>query len=349
MSAVLVTGGAGYIGSHVCKALAELRADAGLLRHAGEGPRWAVRWGPLERGDIGDGERLDEVFARHRPRAIVHLAGYIEVGELVREPERYMHNNATKTAALIEAALRHGIEAFVFSSTCAVYGLPQSDLLDENAPHRADQPLCRVQGAGRGRARGGSRAACARPRCAISTPPAPTPAARSARRTQPETHLLPLAVDAALGLAPPLTLLGTDYPTPDGSCVRDFVHVTDLADAHVRALRLAQEAAGRACTRPSTSAAARATACARRSPRPRASPAVRCRTGRAAPARRFAPAGRRHRQVEPRARLAAEARPRASRSRTRCAGAGRCRAKLMDRGPPGPLVTHEADLEVRGR
>ena len=132
--AVLVTGGAGYIGSHVSKALADFGPDAGLLRHTGEGSRVGRAWGPLERGDIGDAARLDEVFARHKPRAIIHMAGYAEVGELFRQPERYMRNNVTKTGVLVEAALRHGIEAFVFSSSCSVYGLPQSDLLDEKHP-----------------------------------------------------------------------------------------------------------------------------------------------------------------------------------------------------------------------
>src|SRR6478609_10784553 len=134
MSAVLVTGGAGYIGSHVSKALADSGLTPVCYDTLEKGHEWAVRFGPLERGDIGDAARLDEVFARHKPRAIIHMAGYIEVGESVREPERYMHNNATKTAALIDAAMRHGVEAFVFSSTCAVYGLPQSELLLESHP-----------------------------------------------------------------------------------------------------------------------------------------------------------------------------------------------------------------------
>src|SRR6478672_3319712 len=129
--AVLVAGGAGYIGSHVCKALAEAGIVPVSYDTLEKGHRWAVRWGPLERGDIGDGARLDEVFTRHRPRAIVHLAGYIEVGESVRRPERYLHNNATKTAALIDAAMRHAVEGFVFSSTCAVYGEPTTERLAE--------------------------------------------------------------------------------------------------------------------------------------------------------------------------------------------------------------------------
>jgi UDP-glucose-4-epimerase GalE len=234
--AVLVTGGAGYIGSHVSKAL----ADAGLIPVCYDtlekGHEWAVRWGPLERGDIGDAARLDEVFVRHRPRAIIHLAGYIEVGESVRQPERYMHNNATKTEVLMEAALRHGIEAFVFSSTCAVYGLPQSDLLDEKHPIAPMSPYAeskaRVEVTLTAAAARGLRAASLRYFNAAGA----DAGGDIGEAHAPETHLLPLAVDAVLGLGPPLTLLGDDYPTPDGSCVRDYIHVTDLADAHVRAL-----------------------------------------------------------------------------------------------------------------
>ena len=233
---VLVTGGAGYIGSHVCKALAESGFTPVCYDTLEKGHRWAVRWGPLERGDIGDSARLDEVFVRHRPRAIVHLAGYIEVGESVREPERYLHNNATKTAALIDAALRHAIEAFVFSSTCAVYGLPQTELLAETHAIAPLSPYAeskaRVEAALGKAATGGLRSASLRYFNAAGA----DSGGEIGEAHSPETHLLPLAVDAALDLAPPLTLLGTDYPTQDGSCERDFVHVSDLADAHVRAL-----------------------------------------------------------------------------------------------------------------
>jgi len=236
-SEVLVTGGAGYIGSHVCKALAGSGFTPICYDTLEKGHRWAVRWGPLERGDIGDGVRLDEVFARHRPRAIVHLAGYIEVGESVREPERYFHNNTTKTGALIDAALRHAVEAFVFSSTCAVYGVPQTEFLSETHAIAPLSPYAeskaRVEVALGEAAPRGLRSASLRYFNAAGA----DPAGEIGEAHAPETHLLPLAVDAALGFAPPLTLLGTDYPTPDGSCVRDFVHVSDLADAHVRALQ----------------------------------------------------------------------------------------------------------------
>jgi UDP-glucose-4-epimerase GalE len=236
MSAVLVTGGAGYIGSHVCKALADSGLTPICYDTLEKGHRWAVRWGPLEQGDIGDAGRLDEAFSRHKPRAIVHLAGYIEVGESVREPERYLHNNTTKTAPLIDAAMRHGVDAFVFSSTCAVYGLPQSELLSESHAIAPMSPYAeskaRVETALAEAASRGLRAASLRYFNAAGA----DAGAEIGEAHQPETHLLPLAVDAALGLAPPLTVLGTDYPTADGSCVRDFIHVSDLADAHVRAL-----------------------------------------------------------------------------------------------------------------
>jgi UDP-glucose-4-epimerase GalE len=232
---ILVTGGAGYIGSHVCKALAEAGHQPICFDTLEKGHDWAVRWGPLERGDIGDAARLDQLFNRHHPSAVIHLAGYIEVGESVSQPERYLHNNAAKSDALIEASLRHGIEAFVFSSSCAVYGLPQTDLLAETHPIAPISPYAeskaRVERALAAAAGRGLRSASLR---YFNAAGADADGAIGEAHA-PETHLLPLAADAALGLGPALTLLGVDYPTPDGSCIRDFVHVSDLADAHIRA------------------------------------------------------------------------------------------------------------------
>ena len=173
---------------------------------------------------------------------MIHLAGYIEVGESVKQPERYLHNNATKSDALIDAALRHGVEAFVFSSTCAVYGLPQTDLLAETHRIAPISPYAeskaRVERALAGAAGRGLRSASLR---YFNAAGADADGAIGEAH-DPETHLLPLAADAVLGLGPALTLLGTDYPTPDGSCVRDFVHVSDLAEAHLRALDWLQRA-----------------------------------------------------------------------------------------------------------
>ncbi len=243
--AVLVTGGAGYIGSHVCKALAEAGFEPVCFDTLEKGHEWAVQWGPLERGDIGDAVRLDEVFSRHHASAVIHLAGYIEVGESVKQPERYLHNNATKSDVLIDASLRHGVDALVFSSTCAVYGLPQTDLLAETHPIAPISPYAeskaRVERALAAAAGRGLRSAALR---YFNAAGADADGAIGEAH-DPETHLLPLAADAALGLGPALTLLGVDYPTPDGSCIRDFVHVSDLADAHVRALDWLRRAAER--------------------------------------------------------------------------------------------------------
>ena len=239
---ILVTGGAGYIGSHVCKALAEAGHRPVCFDTLEKGHEWAVRWGPLECGDIGDVQRLDEVFRRHRPSAVIHLAGYIEVGESVGQPERYLHNNATKSNVLIEASLRHGVDTLVFSSTCAVYGLPQTDLLAETHRIAPISPYAeskaRVERALAAAAARGLRSAALRYFNAAGADADGT----IGEAHHPETHLLPLAADAVLGLGPALTLLGTDYPTPDGSCIRDFVHVSDLADAHLRALDWLQRA-----------------------------------------------------------------------------------------------------------
>ena len=165
-----------------------------------------MRWGPLERGDIGDAARLDEVFARHKPRAIIHMAGYVEVGESVRQPERYMHNNVTKTGVLVEAALRHGIEAFVFSSTCSVYGLPQSDLLDEKHPIAPMSPYAELKAKAEVTPHGVlQRAGCARRRCAISMPRVPTPGAISAKRTRRKPiccRLRPMPCSASVRRSP---------------------------------------------------------------------------------------------------------------------------------------------------
>jgi len=234
---VLVVGGAGYIGSHVCKALAEAGVTPICFDTLEKGHAWAVRWGPLEQGDMGDAARLDDVFGRHRPRAVIHLAGYIEVGESVRQPERYLRNNFGNSEILIAASIRHGVQALVFSSSCAVYGLPQAELLAETHPFAPINPYAQSKvGVERALAaaadRRGLRAASLRYFNAAGA----DATGEIGEAHDPETHLMPLAVDAALGLGPELTLWGDDYPTADGSCVRDFVHVSDLAQAHLRAL-----------------------------------------------------------------------------------------------------------------
>jgi UDP-glucose-4-epimerase GalE len=233
---VLVAGGAGYIGSHVCKALAEAGAVPVCYDTLENGHEWAVRWGPLERGDVGDADFLAKIFARHRPCSVIHLAGYIQVGESVQQPERYMHNNVTKSRVLIAASLKHGVDAFVFSSSCAVYGVPQTELLAETHPFKPISPYAeskaRVEKLLDAAAGQGLRAASLRYFNAAGA----DKEGEIGEAHEPESHLMPLAIDAMLGFAPALTLLGADYPTPDGTCVRDYVHVSDLADAHLRAV-----------------------------------------------------------------------------------------------------------------
>jgi UDP-glucose-4-epimerase GalE len=232
---VLVTGGAGFIGSQICKRLAAAGMTPVAYDTLEKGHDWAVKWGPLERGDIGDAARLAEVFARHKPDAIIHLAGYIEVGESMRDPERYWHNNTAKSKTLIESAEAHGVDRFVFSSTCAVYGTPRSPQLAETHPFGPvsvyGETKLAVEELLRTPARRLRSIALRYFNAAGADPDGEVGEAHD-----PESHLMPLAIDALLGLGRPLTVYGTDYETPDGTCVRDFVHVDDLADAHVRAL-----------------------------------------------------------------------------------------------------------------
>lgn len=233
---VLVTGGAGFIGSHVCKALSRNGILPVAYDSLENGHVWSVKWGPLEHGDIGDRARLDSVIARYRPEAVIHLAGYIDVGQSVAEPERYRINNVEKSKVVIDAVLRNHVPALVFSSTCAVYGVPETDFLGESHSIGPLSPYAetkiQVERLITAAKKRGIRAVSLRYFNAAGG----DPEAEIGEAHVPEYHLLPLAADAALGLGGELTVLGSDYPTPDGSCVRDFVHVVDLAEAHLKAL-----------------------------------------------------------------------------------------------------------------
>jgi UDP-glucose-4-epimerase GalE len=232
---VLVTGGAGFIGSQVCKRLAASGIVPVAYDSLEKGHDWAVKWGPLERGDIGDAARLAEAFARHKPDAIIHLAGYIEVGESMREPQRYRHNNVDKSRVLIATAERHGVARFVFSSTCAVYGTPRTPLLGESHPFGPASVYGETKLAVEELLRAPERRLRTIALRYFNAAGA-DPDGEIGEAHDPESHLMPLAIDALLGLGRPLTVYGDDYDTPDGTGVRDFVHVDDLADAHVRAL-----------------------------------------------------------------------------------------------------------------
>lgn len=238
MTNILVVGGAGYIGSHTCLDLASKGFTPVVYDNLSNGHAEFVRWGPFEHGDIRDQDRLDAVLDTYKPAAIVHFAALIEVGESVRNPTGFFENNVAGTLTLLAAAQAAGIDKLVFSSTCATYGLPQAMPMDETHPQAPINPY--------GRSKliveqmlsdldtyEGFRSVALRYFNAAGA----DPEGRIGEWHSPETHAIPLAIDAALGRRSDFKVFGWDYDTRDGTCVRDFVHVLDLADAHSRAVQ----------------------------------------------------------------------------------------------------------------
>ena len=237
MTPILVTGGAGFIGSHTCKALRASGFDPISYDSLERGNPEAVQWGALEIGALADGGRLREVLARYRPAAIVHFAALAYVGESNADPLLYYKNNVGGTAMLLDAMRDCGIGKIVFSSSCAVYGVPATVPIAEDArfapvnPYGATKMFCEqiLQDCA---------AAFALNFIALRyfNAAGADPGGDIGECHVPETHAIPLLLDAAAG-GRGFTIFGDDYPTADGTCVRDYVHVSDLADAHVRALR----------------------------------------------------------------------------------------------------------------
>ncbi|WP_321365539.1 UDP-glucose 4-epimerase GalE [uncultured Celeribacter sp.] len=242
---VIVTGGAGYIGSHACKALRAAGYEPVTFDNLSTGWEDAVKFGPFEKGDLLDRARLDEVFAKYNPVAVMHFAAFSQVGESMKDPGKYWRNNVIGSLTLIEAAVAAGCMNFVFSSTCATYGDQDNVVLDEDsvqlpinsygASKRAIEDILEnfEQGFGLNsvifryfNVAGGD------------------PDAEVGEFHQPETHLIPLMLDAIAGKRDALTIFGTDYATPDGTCIRDYVHVCDLVDAHVLGLKWLEEGKG---------------------------------------------------------------------------------------------------------
>ncbi len=235
---VLVVGGAGYIGSHVCKALAEAGFTPVVYDNLSTGHRWAVRFGPFIQGDMEDEEGLIRTFEKVLPQAVIHLASLINVRDSIANPALYYEKNLLGTLTLLKAMVKKGILNLVFSSTAAVYGAPQYVPMDENHPKKPLNAYGKTKWAIEGMLEDFSHAhnlcfAALRYFNACGA----DPSGLIGEAHDPETHLIPLVIRVAIGLQSELQVYGDNYPTPDGTAVRDYIHVLDLADAHVKALR----------------------------------------------------------------------------------------------------------------
>ena len=242
---VLVTGGAGYIGSHACKVLQQSGFIPVTFDNLVTGWRDAVKFGPFEQGDLLNKSDVDRVFEKHLPVAVMHFAALSQVGESIQKPGLYWQNNVLGSLNLIQAAVDNGCMDFVFSSTCATYGEQDGVVLDEDS---MQHPI---------NAYGASKRAVENILANYQATyglnqvifryfnvAGADPEAEIGEFHQPETHLIPLILDAVDGKRDALTIFGTDYDTPDGTCIRDYVHVCDLVEAHVLGLKWLQEGRG---------------------------------------------------------------------------------------------------------
>ena len=239
---ILIVGGAGYIGSQTAKVVAAAGLEPVVFDNLVYGHEWAVKWGPLVRGDLADRASLADVLKRHRVDAVIHFAAYAYVGESVTNPRKYYGNNVGGTMNLLDAMVDAGVRDIVFSSTCATYGEPQKVPIPEDHPQSPVNPYGETKLAVEkmlhwyAQAYGMRYAALRYFNAAGADPDGDV-----GEDHDPETHLIPLAIDAALGRRGGLEIYGTDYPTPDGTAIRDYIHVVDLAEAHVRALARLRE------------------------------------------------------------------------------------------------------------
>ena len=234
---ILIVGGAGYIGSHVNKELNKRGYETVVYDNLIYGHREAVKWGTFEYGDLRDTTKLEEVFNKYDIEAVFHFAAFAYVGESVTNPSKYYNNNVAATINLLDAMVRHNVKYFVFSSTCATYGQPDKMPITEDMPQNPINPY----GASKLMVERiledyetayGLHSVCLRYFNAAGD----DPDGEIGESHTPETHIIPLILDAALGKRESIKVFGTDYDTKDGSCIRDYIHVLDLADAHIRAL-----------------------------------------------------------------------------------------------------------------
>ncbi len=239
---ILVAGGAGYIGSHMLKHLAGDGHHVVTYDNLSKGYRDAVKYGELFEADLGDPLALDEVFNQHRFDAVMYFAAFIEVGESVLHPDKYYHNNVSNTQALLDAMVAHKVRHFIFSSTAAIFGEPEYTPIDEAHPKAPINPYGRskfmveLMLSDYDRAYG-LKSTCLRYFNAAGA----DPDGELGERHNPETHLIPLILQAASGRREDIKVFGRDYSTDDGTCVRDYIHINDLCSAHALALSRMQQ------------------------------------------------------------------------------------------------------------
>lgn len=242
---ILVTGGAGYIGSHTCKALSRRGFEPVVFDSLENGHGGAVKWGRLERGNLLDATAIGAVFERHDFAAVVHFAAYAYVGQSVVEPAAYYRNNVGGSMNLLDAMRSHGVNNMVFSSTCATYGVPSSTPISEREAMQPINPYGRskmmIEQLLEDYSRSYGLRACS---LRYFNAAGADPEGEIGEVHDPEPHLIPNVLRAAMGKQQCLNVYGGDYPTPDGTCIRDFVHVTDLADAHCLAVEYLFESPG---------------------------------------------------------------------------------------------------------
>ncbi|MCB4358664.1 UDP-glucose 4-epimerase GalE [Quatrionicoccus australiensis] len=235
---VLIVGGAGYIGSHMVWLLGEKGVELVTLDNLSGGYRDAVSYGNFVHGDISDRLILDQVFSDYKFDVVMHFASYIQVGESVRNPAKYYQNNVSNTLNLLNSMVAHGVNKFIFSSTAAIFGEPKYTPIDEGHPKQPINPYGRSkfmieEVLSDYRNSYGLNSVCLRYFNAAGA----HPDGMIGERHDPETHLIPLVLQAASGRRSGITLYGSDYDTPDGTCIRDYVHVMDLAEAHWLAIK----------------------------------------------------------------------------------------------------------------
>lgn len=237
MQNVIVTGGAGYIGSHTCKNLSESGYQPIVIDNLSTGNREHLLWGEFEFGDLANREFLISIFKKYNPIAVIHFAASSLVGESINNPYKYYQNNCFNTLNLLEAMKECEIDKIIFSSTCAIFGIPTTDIIDENCEKKPINSYGKSKLAIEAMLEDYDIAyniksvalryfnACGASKCG-----------KIGEKHNPETHLIPLVIDAALGKREAINIFGTDYPTKDGTCIRDYIHVDDLADAHIKSL-----------------------------------------------------------------------------------------------------------------